>query len=420
MGFADLYLNKQIDFKNKIADSPNTDLGFIVVIPCFNEPDILITLESLKDALNTKRGVEVIVVINSALNTHQEIIDQNRRTYVEVKSWIEQNSDSSLSFFVLLEESLSDKFAGAGLARKLGMDQAVARFNSVNASNGVIISLDADSTIKRDYLTEMEQHFNKYPKTNAISSYFEHPLEGEEFDENIYHAISVYELYLRYYKSALGYSGFPYAFHTVGSCFAVSAKAYIKQGGMNRKQAGEDFYFLHKIFPLGECYELNTSCVYPSPRISERVPFGTGPMVKSIAHSKDPFLTYAFQAFLELKSFFQQIDCFYKIDMLELNDLLYQLPLPVVDFLSENEVHPALEEINKNSSGLKTFRKRFFNWFNAFMVLKYLNATTEKFYPKTDLLDEAEKLLMAMYPGVKPDKNYKSYLQVFRQFERGF
>jgi len=420
MGFADLYLNKQIDFKNKIADNPRTDLRFIVVIPCFNEPDVLKTLESLKNTIRTKSAAEVIIVINSSLKTNQEIIDQNKRTYTEVKGWIEQNSDSSLSFFVLLEENLNDKFAGAGLARKLGMDQAVARFNTVNASNGVIISLDADSTVKTDYLTEIEKHFNSYPKTNALSSYFEHPLEGESFDESIYHAISVYELYLRYYKSALKYSGFPYAFHTIGSCFSVSARAYLKQGGMNRKQAGEDFYFLHKIFPLGECYELDTSCVYPSPRISDRVPFGTGPMVKSIAHSKDPFLTYAFQSFLDLKSFFQQLDCFYKIDMLELNDLLYQLPLPVVDFLSQNEVHSALEEINKNSSGLKTFRKRFFNWFNAFMVLKYLNATAEKFYPKTDLLGEAEKLLITMNPGFKPYKNYKSYLQLFRQIEKGF
>jgi len=420
MGFAGIYLQKQTDFSVKITENPHPELRFIVVIPCFNEPDILVTLESVKSSKQTKGALEVIVVINSAISTDKEIIGQNRKTYMEVKNWIENKSDSSLSFYVLLEENLSDKFAGAGLARKIGMDQAIYRFDSLNNPNGVIISLDADSVIKPDYFVEIEQHFEKYPKANALTSYFEHPLQGEEFDAQVYHAISIYELYLRYYKTALKYTGFPYAFHTIGSCFAVTAKAYVKQGGMNRKQAGEDFYFLHKIFPLGECYELNSSCVYPSPRISERVPFGTGPMVKNIIDSDGYFLSYDFRPFLDLKYFFKQLDYFYKIDMMELNDLLYQMPLPVVDFLSDNDFHAALEEINNNCSGIKTFRKRFFNWFNAFMVLKFLNVTAEKFYPKTELLDEAEKLLKALNLNITVERDYKNYLLLFRQLEKGF
>ncbi len=35
----------------------------------------------------------------------------------------------------------------------------------------------------------------------------------------------------------------------VGSALAVKALQYVKAGGMNRKQAGEDFYFVQKLVP---------------------------------------------------------------------------------------------------------------------------------------------------------------------------
>ena len=88
--------------------------------------------------------------------------------------------------------------------------------------------------------------------------------------------IQLYEDYLHYYKKALDYAGFPDSIYTIGSAFAVRADAYVKQGGMNRRQAGEDFYFLNKLTKLGKITEINDAYVYPSARVSDRVPFGTG------------------------------------------------------------------------------------------------------------------------------------------------
>ncbi|HAF30728.1 MAG TPA: family 2 glycosyl transferase [Bacteroidales bacterium] len=419
MGFADSYFEKQKEFQVKIEGEPNADLKYIVVIPCYYEFEILSTLNSIWDSERPRAPIDVIVVINSAENSDNQIIDQNKKTYAEVKSWIENHEDSLLRFFVILEENLPEKFAGAGLARKIGMDQAIFRFNKIN-SDGLIISIDADSEIKSNYFTEIEKHLDQFPKTNAITTYFEHPIAGNEFKQEIYDAVSIYELYLRYYKIATKYTGFPYSYYTIGSCFAVTAKAYMKQGGMNKKQAGEDFYFLHKIFPLGQCFEINSACVYPSPRPSNRVPFGTGPMVESIANSNEEFLSYDLRAFSDLKKFFQIIDQLYKLPTNELAEILYQLPLPIVDFLSNHDIHSALEEINDNSSSLKTFKKRFFDWFNAFRILKYLNATSEKFYPKTILIDEAEKLLKMIKKDFSTAKTYSDYLEMFRGLEREF
>jgi len=421
MSFADTYLDKQKHFSIKIGSEPKQELKFIVVIPCFNEPNLIATLDSLKQCNKIKSAIEVIIVINSSEESGKEILDQNLKTFKETEGWIQENENPSFRFFLLNETGLPKKFAGAGLARKIGMDQAIARFNTMEKSDGVIVSMDADSKVNADYFQELDKHFTRFPKTNAVTTYFEHPINGEEFTKEIYQAISVYELYLRYYKLALNYTGFPYSFYTVGSCFAVKAQTYIKQGGMNRKQAGEDFYFLHKVFPLGNCHEINSTCVYPSARISDRVPFGTGPMVKSIIESGNKeFLTYSLDSFLELKSFFLEIDNLYSIDSQSLKSLLLQLPNCISSFLQKSEIGTSIKEINGNSSNLNTFKKRFFNWFDAFKVLKYLNFAHEKVYKKQDLLNEADKLLEKFSERKPERKLYKDYLEKYRSLERQF
>jgi len=419
MGFADFYFERQKNFHLKIQDKIQSDLKFVVVIPCFNEFKLLDTLDSVKNAEKINSSIEVIIVINSSEVSQQEILDQNIKTFIEAKNWIAMHEDSSLRFFLLNEENLPRKFAGAGLARKIGMDQAIARFNQLNIENGVIVSVDADSKLESNYFIELEKHFKNYPKTNAITTYFEHPVNGSEFDDDIYSAITKYELYLRYYKLALNLTGFPYSFYTVGSCFAVNAKAYVKQGGMNRKQAGEDFYFLHKIFPLGYCYEINTTCVYPSSRISERVPFGTGPMVKAIIESREKdFLTYNYDGFFDLRLLFSVVHKLFRVKPQTLDKIILELPISISEFLKANGIETVLEEINQNSSNLKSFIKRFYNWFDAFRVLKYMNFAHENYFEKQDLLDEAERLFANISNGKKVIKDYQNLLKEYRDIEK--
>ena len=83
----------------------------------------------------------------------------------------------------------------------------------------------------------------------AASIYYEHPVAGLAFSENLYEGIANYELHLRYYVWALRSIKFPYAFQTVGSSMLCRASSYVRYGGMNRRKAGEDFYFLQKIIP---------------------------------------------------------------------------------------------------------------------------------------------------------------------------
>lgn len=396
--FATEYLVKNNRIR-VISNDPDQDCGIIVVIPCYNEPEILQTLHSVKNCLTPDKNAEVIVVINHPENEQQEIKNENNRTFIEIRKWIDLNRCPKLKFFVIGPVELPKKWAGAGLARKTGMDEAVARFNFLNNRRGIIVSLDADTLVAENYLVEIENHFiNNNSHVGATIS-FEHQKEG--LKEKHLQGIELYEKYLKYYKAALAYTGYPYSMFTIGSAFAVTAEAYVKRGGMNRRQAGEDFYFLQNLVQLGPVGEITSTKVYPSSRLSDRVPFGTGPIMKKwIEGTEDLTQTYNIQAFIDLKHFFDVSKNFFMTDEQQQMLIIEKLPPAVSSFINFDNFYTELADLNNNCSNLKTFHFRFFQKFNAFKVLKYLNFTHERYFEKADLDVQISKLYQYKNTGI--------------------
>jgi len=420
MAFADKYLKKQRMYPEYISATVSEKLNMIVTIPCYDEPDLIPSLEALWNCDRTENVVEVIVIVNSGEQTGERELAQNAKTIEEAEAWMKEHQNEKLKFYLIHQSNLPKKFAGVGFARKIAMDEAVSRFNKIDKANGIITGFDADSACDPNYLTEIEKLFKKFPKANGANIFYEHPLEGSVFEDQIYDAISQYELYLRYYMLAMRFAGHPHAFHTVGSSFAVSASAYIKQGGMNRRQAGEDFYFLQKIIPLGKFYEIKTTRVIPSPRVSDRVPFGTGKAVSTfVDEGIVDYQTYNYSAFKELKIFFDKIDDFFGVDYdTYLNDLLVSLPGSVRSYLKEDNFFEALDEINKNCASIETFRKKFFAAFNAFKVLKYLNNVHEQFIDEESIVVCAKQLLADLGIDTKGIYSAKELLEIYREYEK--
>lgn len=390
MDITEAYLAKH-GFKPAIEAEPLAGSGICVVIPCYNEPWLTDSLQSLWDCSWPSVPVEVIVVVNSPENSPQEIVTRNLDTLKEANQWIAAHQDDRFRFHLIHKPDFPEKFAGVGLARKTGMDEAVYRLNKAGSPKGIIACFDADATCQPNYLTGIEKHFKKFPKTPGASVYFEHPLSGSAFETSIYTGICLYELHLRYLNQALRYSGHPHAFHTVGSSMAVRADAYVKQGGMNKRQAGEDFYFLQKFIALGNFTEINTSTVYPSPRESSRVPFGTGASMLKWK-TENTMLTYSLKAYDDIREFIRLSPEFFSVSQENVAPLLSSLPPILRDFLTANEFTKELESVRNNSASAETFRDRFFRWFNAFRVIKYLNYSHERFYAKCDILQEASSL----------------------------
>ena len=331
-------------------------------------------------------AVEVIVVINASENAEKKLIDQNGKALKEAIAWKSAHHKKGVDFHFIVENQFPKKHAGVGLARKIGMDEAVRRFELVKNDNGIIVCFDADALCEANYLVEIESHFNSHPKSPACSIHYEHPISGNEFSEEIYNGIIQYELHLRYYKNGLDYAGLPYAYHTIGSSMAVRNEVYQKQNGMNKRKAGEDFYFLQKLIPLGHFSEIKTTKVIPSPRVSDRVPFGTGKAMQNwLDEEKHELFSYHPQSFIDLKGLDESL--------LDLYNGKNTISETVQAFLATIDFEENLINIKKNSTSEVHFIEVFYKWFNAFKVLKYMHFVRDNYYPDMPVFDGANELL---------------------------
>lgn len=383
MSFADSYLQKHAIRDLFIEDLPDDTLKNIIAIPAYNESGLIKCLDSLYNCEAAASSTEVIIHINSGESSPEEVLRINRESFLSAREWAKTHVRKDMRFHIIKSEGLPKKHFGAGLARKLVMDEAVRRFNMLNRPDGLILSMDADTTVEKNYLKEVSAFFDRQTDAEGCSINFSHPKEGDEFPTEVYTAARNYEMHLRYYLSALRSTGYPYAFHTIGSCFAVKAFAYCKQGGMSKRQAGEDFYFIQKVAMQGHYYECNSTTVYPSPRPSDRVPFGTGPdIARQLKSGMQPYLTYHPEPFMHLRDFYNHIpDFFDEPDPTEI--IKYFHPL-LKTYLQESNFTKTLQEIKTNVASLPAFRKRFFQKFNMFSILRYLHFAEQNGFPRME------------------------------------
>ncbi|RLD90198.1 MAG: hypothetical protein DRJ29_15775, partial [Bacteroidetes bacterium] len=363
--------------------------------------------------------------------------EQNQATLEATRTWIEAHPHPCINFHVCLDHSFVKKEAGVGTARKILMDEATRRFNVLERPEGIIASTDADAVVQPNYLEALVNHFRESESgsgPDGCSIRFEHPLAAdsgadsgadsevdpgadsgaeEQFSPAVYEAIAQYELHLRYYLQLVRSTGYPYAYQTVGSSFAVRADIYCKEGGMNRRQAGEDFYFIQKVAQRGNFSQCDSTCVVPSPRPSDRVPFGTGLAVSRLSASEDVLTTYDPRPFAMLKELFKRIK--------QPEDLKGPWPEPLQSFLDTQEFEKALLEIRSNSASASAFRKRFWRWFNMFRIMKFLHYARERGYPDIPVGKAAAELLREIDPegiGIPSlGSDPKKLLLIYRMLE---
>lgn len=360
--------------KTKIQE----DCCMIIVIPCFNEPDLTQVYQSLLGCdFRENATIEIITVINASEKSSSQIRLQNEKTYKNAIHFLEKNLSKKLHFQFIFAEHLPEKHAGVGLARKIGMDEALVRLSQIN-NNAGIICLDADCQVQKNYLTTLYHTFSD-PNVSSASIYFEHRLDN--LKETLNAGILNYELFLRYYVTGLRWAGFKSAFHTIGSSMVVRASAYALSGGMNRRKAGEDFYFLHKVALLGGFREINTTTVFPSSRVSDRVPFGTGKAQQLWLNNSDKILfSYNPRIFQDLKLFCTKVHCFYDKTEEEIELMVHQFPSSLQEYLRSIKFTELVSDWNNKSKTQPTFERRFWNNINGLKILKFVHFARDHFY----------------------------------------
>lgn len=404
MDFADAYFQK-----HRISDSlsvhPSEELRCVVVLPSYREEHLFKAVSSLLKAHCSPGEVEIVIVLNSSERDPTEIKEHTIQTKAQLLQFVQKSNPFGIATHVVCFPDMPFKEAGVGLARKIGMDIASARLRSVNRPEGIIVSFDADARCETNFFRELLSFFDQHPDAPGASVYFEHDLTGEGIGQEITESIIRYELHLRYFIRALRYAGHPHAFQTLGSSFAVRAGIYTSQGGMNKRKAGEDFYFLHKVIPLGNYGEINSTCIHLSPRPSDRVPFGTGAAVrKMLLTGEIRWMTYHFDAFRDLNALFGRVSLLYSSTKETTKEIYHNLPVSISKFLIAADFFEIIEECRTNSATAASFSKRFFRWFNVFRVIKFLNAAHESFYQKKEISEAVLDLMKydGSYPPGQP------------------
>ncbi len=396
MSFAETYLSRYASRQVQVLPAPDPNLFLSVIIPVYNEPGLIKSLESLKEAEIPGCPWEIIIIFNEPEGCPYEHHQQNQKSILEVDAYARMHGRPDLNIHILNPDPFSKKKAGPGMARKIGMDESIRRFNSLDRPEGIIISFDADTICSSNYLREITGFYEQYPKAGGCTAYFEHDLDEKYYDEPGHrNAIVQYELYLRYFKMSLEWITFPYANYSLGSAFSVRANRYVMSGGMGLQQAGEDFYFLQKCLPLGNFWELNSATVYPSARSSDRVVFGTGPFISRFISEKRMDLdVFSFELFGLLKPLFTWLDLLDKLplSLSRLDQIIRDIPEDIRDHMERLKWDKKIRKAFDESAGLVSFKKRFYHEISLLQIIKLLNELSIHQYPKLPVQQEFSKL----------------------------
>ena len=76
-----LYLSRYAYQGPLIEDAPQSNLEIIIVVPCYDEPDIIQTLNSLVACTQPNCSTEVIVVVNHPEYSQEEVKIRSKDTF---------------------------------------------------------------------------------------------------------------------------------------------------------------------------------------------------------------------------------------------------------------------------------------------------------------------------------------------------
>lgn len=391
----------------------------VVVIPALAESRYLFeTLASLaeNDPAELRRALVICVINNRGPGgAAPKDIEDNRLTLAVLRSlesrslpgelphWIsrthlERILDGALRLASIDASSPGYEMpagtGGVGMARKIGFDRALTVFDHDVPGVKLLLSLDADTLVERGYLSSVRTFFEETGSSAAVIA-FAHR-KGSTSRER--EAICAYETFLRYYVLGLHFAGSPYAFHSIGSTMAFTADRYAAVRGMNRRQAGEDFYYLNKMAKTGTIGKIISTRVHPSSRPSRRVPFGTGRKVAGFLGDDTDYLVYDPRCFSVLKDLIAAIPRVAGSPGAAQETLATLHPL-LEGFLVRNHFDEAWRNIRRNGRSRAVLTRHFHTWFDGFRTFKFIRYLSSQGLHPVDMFDAAGELLAMMRRG---------------------
>lgn len=363
---------------------PKQCFAYAVVVPAYKETSDFIS-HVKNSALSTENALFIFVINQPDTDINSQPQQLLMQAIESMGKVIWQVNNLTLVAIESLHLLVVDRFTtpipvkqGVGSARKIGADIALALMQKGAVSSRLIHSTDADVKLPNNYFSAL----NNLPARISGACYnFSH----SSTDKLVHDANQQYEQALRYYVSGLRYARSHYAYFTIGSTLVFDAESYASVRGFPKRSAGEDFYLLNKLAKLGSIEFIENSTLAINARLSDRVPFGTGPAVGQIIALEQAGECYHYyhpEVFNELK----QVLChsaqlwIYREDLPHwLNDLSNESAkaLSLIGFEGFVAKH-----IKHNQT---QFNKQWLVWFDALKTLKFIHALRDIAFPNMPL-----------------------------------
>lgn len=361
---------------NALQEFPDACYDSVVLIPVYQESPDFITdfLSRFKD-----KPTLFVLVINQPEDDFDAVPQTAITEFVErigQMSWYKDNlslytfNDSHVKILLVERYQYGNRIPkkqGVGLARKIAADIAVYLIQRGAVKNPQIYSTDADATLPDNYFADS---LLKRGSCAGVFN-FSHKASG---NQDIDAATSLYEQRLHYYVDGLAFAGSKYAFHTIGSCLTFTMQAYCQVRGFPKKSAGEDFYLLNKLAKLAEVQCL-APVIHLRSRLSDRVPFGTGPAVSQIIdlqHNNASYPIYHPETFVRLKILLTALQNTVNKDI-QVERLAEHLDVTSYDFLLQSRFLQQYQKWQVQFSDPDRLQHAVDEWFDAFRILKFVH-----------------------------------------------
>ena len=174
---------------------------------------------------------------------------------------------------------------------------------------------------------------------------------------------------------------------------------------MNRRPAAEDFHFLNKLAKIGEIGTVTNTTVFPSARISERVPFGTGArMLRFITGGMDEYRLYDPRIFVILRDWLRGMKARPDRDCEAILTEARHIHGGLEEYLRTCRFAEDWRTIRNNCNDPRQLRRQFHVWFDGLKTLRLVNHLSRSVFPLIPLFDGLAQLIDLIgstFPPVK-------------------
>jgi hypothetical protein len=399
------YLARHAEPEAAAASGLPGQFGHAIVVPAYGEEQSLFTTLGSVTA-GPGGDVLVVLVLNARADSPREVHTANAaaraRLAKELPAPLALAGETPLLSYpvehgrlVLVDRAQPGRYLpegqGVGLARKIGFDLALALKAGGRLASEWIHSTDADTFLPNDYF---EQTAALDPEGTGAAIYaFEHRFDPDPAQAE---AARLYEISLRYNVLGLAWAESPYAYHSMGSCLAIPARAYAEVRGFPRRNALEDFHALNKLAKVGAILRLAGQPLLLEGRISERVPISTGKAIAGLVSKRGAltgFRLYHPAVYAHLAAWLRVLAATARSggNVTEaITELPSENPFFLTDVLRETldrmGAFRAIQDAIARSSDEATLLRHLHTWFDALKTVQLLHALRDGGLPSIGYL----------------------------------